>query len=50
MSYENELDRIGAGLPPTTLKEMILKYVFWIIVGGGLFYFFDIDVFQYLRF
>jgi len=50
MSYQNEEDKINAGLPPTTLKEMILKYVFWFSVGGLLLYFFDFNIFQYLRF
>jgi len=50
MSYQNEEDRLNAGLPPTTFGQMCLKYGFWIGVGSLLLYLFDFNVFQYLGF
>ncbi|MDH3343192.1 MAG: hypothetical protein OEM07_05670 [Gammaproteobacteria bacterium] len=50
MSYDTEERRGEAGLPPTTLTEMLIKYGFWTVVGSMLLYFFDINVFQWLGF
>ena len=50
MSFNTEHNRRNAGLPPTSPGEMLLKYAFWFLVGGGLLYFFDFNIFQYLKF
>ena len=50
MSWQHEERRIESGQAPSTPFEIAIRYIFWIIVGGGLLYFFDINIFKILEF